>query len=440
VQPLNDLQNKDRLILFTRYPEPGVTKTRLMPPLGPCGAAEIHRRLAEEAWRTLKSFAAFKNAEAWICHEGGTDKEIERWLGPASGISNQGGSNIGRRMENAFRDAFQSGCGRVIIVGSDIPDITHEHLRCAFDALMSFDLVLGPSRDGGYWLIGLNKPDTLFDNIPWGSKSVFKETIRKAESRGLKFALLESLADIDTVEDLQGWRSDWAERRPYISVIIPALNESKHIRAAVDSAKDPEAEIIVVDGGSKDDTAEQAQKAGAYVIEFPKGRASQLNRGAAAARGHVLLFLHADTLLPQGYLAFVFDNLLDTKDVMGAFRLKTDQKGPMMRLVEICTQLRARFLKRPYGDQGLFLRKSLFEAQGAFPTVALGEDFFFVRRFAKKGNIRIANAHVLTSARRWEDLGILRTSLVNQVVVSGFWLGISNRTLYRIYHRPPSKI
>jgi rSAM/selenodomain-associated transferase 2 len=242
------------------------------------------------------------------------------------------------------------------------------------------------------------------------------------------------------MEDLREWRPDWAKRRPYVSVIIPALNESKHMRAAVDSAKDPEAEIIVVDGGSEDDTAEIAQKAGAFVIDFPKGRAIQQNRGAAAARGHVLLFLHADTFLPQEYLTFVFDTLLDTKDVLGAFRLKTDQKGPMMRLVEICTQLRARFLKRPYGDQGLFMRKSLFEAQEAFPAVALGEDLLLVRRFAKKGRIRIANAHVMTSARRWEDLGILRTSLVNQVVVSGLWLGISKRTLSNIYHRHSSKI
>ena len=440
MQPLNDLQNKPRLIFFTRYPEPGGTKTRLMPSLGPCGAAEIHRRLAENAWRTLKSFAAFEKAEAWIYYEGGTEKRVERWLGPASGISPQEGPNIGRRMENAFREVFQSGCRRVIIVGSDIPGITFSHMRHAFDALKSSDIVLGPSRDGGYWLIGLNKPSELFNNIPWGSDSVLNKTIRKAKSQGLKVTLLDPLNDIDTAEDLQEWRSDWAKRRPYVSVIIPALNESEHIRAAVDSAKDPEAEIIVVDGGSEDDTADQAQKAGAIMIESPKGRAIQQNRGAAVARGHILLFLHADTILPQNYPAVVFDTLLDTKDVLGAFRLKTDQKGPMMRLVEICTQLRARFLKRPYGDQGLFVRKTLFEAQGAFPTVALGEDLFFVRRFAKKGSIRIANADVLTSARRWEDLGILRTSLVNQVVVSGLWLGISTRTLSNIYHRHSSKI
>ena len=89
MQPLNDLQNKPRLILFTRYPEPGGTKTRLIPSLGPCGAAEIHRRLAEKAWRTLKAFAAFEKAEAWIYHEGGTEKRVERWLGPASGVSLQ---------------------------------------------------------------------------------------------------------------------------------------------------------------------------------------------------------------------------------------------------------------------------------------------------------------------------------------------------------------
>ena len=222
--------------------------------------------------------------------------------------------------------------------------------------------------------------------LPWGSESVLKETIQKADSMGLKIALLDPLNDIDTVKDLQEWRPDWAERRPYVSVIIPTLNESQHIRAAVLSAKDPEAEIIVVDGGSEDDTVNRARKAGAVVIECPRGRAIQQNRGAAAARGHVLLFLHADTLLPRGYLAFVFGTLLDKKDVLGAFRLHTDQKGPMMRLVEICTHLRARYLKRPYGDQGFFMRKALFMALGAFPTVALGEDLFFVRRFAKKGS------------------------------------------------------
>ena len=122
-------------------------------------------------------------------------------------------------------------------------------------------------------------------------------------------------------ETVRQWMPDWARPQPYLSVIIPALNEEAHIEETILNARNPDAEIIVVDGGSGDRTVERAEQAGAAVIRGPRGRALQQNQGAAAARGSVLLFLHADTLLPKDYVAQVFETLMDRASGPGSVSL-----------------------------------------------------------------------------------------------------------------------
>ena len=433
-----NLQNPriDRLIVFGRYPVPGRTKTRLIPALGPAGAADLQRQLTEKIVATAEAFALGRGANVEVCFEGGSEQKMRRWLGPELSLSRQAPGDLGTRMYAAFLAAFQSGCRRAVLIGTDIPELEVDHFRQGFDALSENDLVIGPSRDGGYWLIGLNRPARLFEGIKWGTRAVLAQTLALANGQCLRVKELDYLMDIDTEKELRERLPDWAEKGPYMSVIIPALNEALNIEKTVNSACNRDAEVIVVDGGSDDDTVAQAIRAGARIEKSSRGRAVQQNCGASVARGSVLLFLHADTHLPDGYMNHIFETLMNPENVAGAFRFKTDLDHPFMKLIELVTNIRSRYLKLPYGDQGLFFRRAVFESVGGFPEVSIAEDLFLMHRIKKQGRIGIAPVHVVTSGRRWETRGLLRTTLINQVIVAGCCLGISPRVLARLCRVP----
>lgn len=430
---------RDRLIIFGRYPVPGRTKTRLIPALGPAGAADFQRRLTEKTLDTVRSFVSDRSVDLEICFDGGSECNVRRWLGSGMLYSQQRPGELGERMHAAFLHSFQSGCRRVVLIGTDIPDLRIDHLHQAFNALSDHDLVLGPSTDGGYWLIGLNQPVNLYGGINWGKGTVFDETAKLARDQKLRFCGLESLTDIDTLNDLKQLSPQWKNKCPYISVIIPTLNEGANIEGVIHRAQDEDAEIIVVDGGSGDDTLKRSADAGARVEVSPRGRAVQQNRGAVSASGRVLLFLHADTQLPGGYVKHVFETLIDPGTALGAFRFRTDLDQGIMKVVELLTNIRSQWFKLPYGDQGLFVRKPLFEKIGGFPEVPIAEDLFLVRRISQMGRIRIAPADAVTSGRRWQSMGALRTTLINQIILTGCYLGVSPITLASLYRVKPGK-
>ncbi len=427
---------RDRLIVFGRYPVPGRTKTRLIPALGPAGAADLQRRLTENILETVRRFARPRKIGVEVCFEGDSKQKMRRWLGSDFALSRQVPENLGERMHAVFLAAFQKGADRVVLLGTDIPQLRADHLEQAFDVLVENDLVIGPSTDGGYWLIGMNRPVDLFKGIKWGSDAVFDQTLSLAKRQGLRVKTLTPLNDIDTSEDLKQVFPGWAEKGPYVSVVIPALNEAANIAATIKSAIHEDAEIIVVDGGSIDNTVEIASSAGVRVLTGLRGRAVQQNLGAKAATGRVLLFLHADTLLPAGYVNDIFKVMMDRKTVAGAFRFKTNLDYPVMKLIEFVANIRSRYLKLPYGDQGLFILKSVFESVGGFPEVPIAEDLYFLRRLPRYGRIRIAPVYALTSARRWQTLGLFRTTLINYIILIGCCLGVSSHVLAGLYKVP----
>ena len=232
-----------------------------------------------------------------------------------------------------------------------------------------------------------------------------------------------------------GTLRDYNVNNDKVTAVIPALNEDVNINRAIDSARDQDAEIIVVDGGSKDRTVSRAMGAGTRVIRSFRGRALQQNIGAGASSGNVLLFVHADTILPEGYIGHIFETLMDSRVVTGAFHFSTDFKHPFMKLIEEVANIRARFLQLPYGDQAIFLRRSTFESAGGFPLVPIAEDLFFTRKLKKTGKIRIAPALAVTSARRWRELGLIRTTWINYKIMAGCLLGVSPEKLVRLYRR-----
>lgn len=218
-----------------------------------------------------------------------------------------------------------------------------------------------------------------------------------------------------------------------ISVIIPVLNEASRLAQALNSLKAADVETIVVDGGSQDQTTAVAKTAEVQVVHSIPGRAHQMNAGANVATGNILLFLHADTQLPAGFDRMIRKALSQPDTIAGAFSLKIDAPLWSLRLVEWGVNLRSRFLQMPYGDQAIFLRTSTFRAIGGFPKLPIMEDFELMRQLKQCGTVAIVPAAVITSGRRWQKLGVLQTTLINQWAIGAYLLGVSPEQIARWY-------
>jgi len=199
-------KQQKRLILFTRYPEPGTTKTRLIPALGGEGAAALQKRMTERMLRTAMEFKGTCEVCIEVRFQGGTGSLMKEWLGRDLIYSPQGTGDLGHRLPAAFEEAFREGVHRVVVVGTDCPEMTAGHLLQAFRCLEKTELVLGPAKDGGYYLIGLNKhAPGLFEGVSWGTGTVLKETLALADSLGLTLEMMDVLQDVDRPEDLPLW-------------------------------------------------------------------------------------------------------------------------------------------------------------------------------------------------------------------------------------------
>lgn len=221
-----------------------------------------------------------------------------------------------------------------------------------------------------------------------------------------------------------------------ISIIIPALNEAAHLAATIRSANSSSTtEVIVVDGGSHDATVAVAESTGARVLSTEPGRARQMNAGAKVAKGNIFLFLHADTLLPAQFDQYVKQALAQEKAVAGAFQLGLDGTQRGLRCIEAMANWRSRQWQMPYGDQAIFMRADAFDGVGGFPDLPLMEDFELMRRLRKQGRIVLAPAKVVSSARRWLKLGVIKTTALNQLLIAAYLGGIAPATLTRWYRR-----
>ena len=232
-----------------------------------------------------------------------------------------------------------------------------------------------------------------------------------------------------------------------MSIVIPALNEEgvvgdtiRHLRRQPSPL-----ELLVVDGGSTDGTREAARAAGATVLQAPQGRGTQLNRGAEAAEGDLLLFLHADTVLPPNGLSLIRRTLAQPSVVAGTFQLRFDAESPLLRFYAWCTQWP--WIRLCFGDRGLFTTRFAFESVDGYPEWPLFEDLELAHRLYVYGGFRFLDATVTTSARRFQRNGVLRQQLRNFYLWMHYVTGADPERVAHLYRypdpstdRPPAKM
>jgi rSAM/selenodomain-associated transferase 2 len=229
-----------------------------------------------------------------------------------------------------------------------------------------------------------------------------------------------------------------------LSIIIPVLNEAPNLRRLLPSLpqKCPGAEVIVVDGGSSDETVEVLEQFPvARLVSSPRGRAKQMNAGAREAQGEVLLFVHADTRLPDGAGEAIHLALANPRIVGGRFDVRLDSSRAIFQVISFLMNFRSRLTRIATGDHALFVRQTIFAKMGGYPDIPLMEDVEFTKRLKRDGDLACLRLPVTASARKWEREGVLRTVFLMWTLRLLYLFGASPARLHRLYygHPPPTE-
>ena len=459
-------KDKDRqsLILFTRLPILGKTKTRLVPRIGEEGALQIH-------WAMLKDFSALwkklerkeKSVSLLLFYDLPKGIAKEQWetaldclktLFPKASFQRQEGRDIFEKMENAFRYSFSKGSQFSYLVGADIPFMEEAHFHRVFALGRKGRQVLGASLDEGYYGIGLQRriePELLHAcfsyqavqenrtilaasslrnsrSMPKGKarrpipkESPFSYTRKILEKSKIPLSLLEKKRDVDEGQDLNAYRSmlpyDKALRKSSfgealaenakISVIIPCYKEGRLVRRMEKQLRPykKELEILFVDGGENHFSGEYR------VIPSKKGRAIQMNLGAEESSGDILFFLHCDSILPKGFVKEIREGIKHS--LAGCLGIRFKNPSLLMGICSFISNHRVLDRKVMFGDQGIFVDRNCFFAMGAFPILPLMEDYQFSLNLKKQGiSPYLAKKRIITSDRRFQGNFIQKLSLM----------------------------
>jgi hypothetical protein len=342
-------------------------------------------------------------------------------------------------MENALQAVFATGAGKAVLIGTDLADIEATDIEWAFGNTGQKVIVLGPAADGGFYLIGTDRPiGAPFRFTTWGTGEVFSRTAQALRAGGFRIRPAAERSDVDRKPDLDRLDRDFMFASS-ISVIIPTLTEPLKLSPLLIYLQNsiwPGDEIVVVQGGAFEQAASRGISPSLTFAGTRRGRGIQQNAGAMLARGTILFFLHDDTVPPPEFPYLIRRACRDNAAAVGCFKLRFWPSNRALGLIAAWANIRTALFKLPYGDQGLFCRKEVFEKVGGFGRSYLMEDIDLVGKFRKmgRGDISILPVPVWSSPDRYLRKGILKASLQNHRTFLLAALGRDERMLYRRYY------
>ncbi|HBC99879.1 MAG TPA: glycosyl transferase [Lachnoclostridium sp.] len=406
---------KQAIIIFTRVPIPGRTKTRMMPQLSPKQCAKLHVCFLKDINKECEKC----RTDIFVCYTAEEDKQkryLKEVVGKQKGYFPQQGEHLGERMYRAFKEVFAMGYEECILIGTDVPELRSGDLMRAFEVLKTQDVVFGKTHDGGYYLVGLKKARReTFGLDQYGHGAVLEETIKALSQAGITVGYTKKHWDMDTPSDLNEFRKRMRVRKELrqtetgryvagitpISIIIPIYNEEKRIVMFQEQLRELQGkcEILFVDGGSTDRTLELIDP-GYTVLHSEKGRGRQMNAGAKASRGDILFFLHCDSELPPKPLAEIRRVMRDHR--AGCFGIAFRSHNFFMFTCRVISNHRVKDRKVMFGDQGIFVGRELFFEVGMFPEIPIMEDYqFSLTLKEKRVKLGMAGRRIYTSDRRF---------------------------------------
>lgn len=404
---------KRAIIVFTRVPLPGMTKTRLMPYLTPRQCGCLHKCFLLD----IKKACGEVDAQIFVAYTPDTGVGVlEDIFGGSCIFIPQRGDGLGERMQQAIAEVLARGYQKCVLIGGDIPELRAAHLQRAFRELTDKDVVFGPTKDGGYYLVGMKKNHpVVFESQQYGKGEVFRSTVRAARRAAITVGYTYCLADIDTPLDIHGYRERMRRQKSLrrsatgryltanlkVSIIIPIYNEEKTIIPMLNQllSLEKKAEIIFVDGGSTDKTLSIIDES-FTVLHSPKGRQRQMNLGAQKSDGDVLFFLHCDSELPPKALSQI--KAVMQRYRVGCFGIAFHSHNFFMWTCQVISNHRIKDRKVMFGDQGIFIERALFEEIGMYQDIPIMEDYQLSLTLKEKGEpLGITKNRIFTSARRF---------------------------------------
>ena len=433
---------KKAILIFMKYPEPGRVKTRLSKSIGREQACNIYQKLVR---RTLGMVSDFRHANTetdlfLFYYPSEREAQLRKaYPGPWT-FTPQISGHLGEKMDNAFNHVFTKGYGHAVLIGTDIVDIMTSDIADAFQALNENQAVLGPAQDGGFYLIGLSSTINEIFNFPnWSTPSVFERTLNCFHASAHKVGTLDKRHDIDEKKDLIYFNSN-PLFQDQISIIIPYLSGTKKLASLVDCLEAqlwPGDEIVLVKGNGSPELGAKNITPHTRLIFATKGRGNQLNQGARAAQRNILWFLHIDTAPPPNF-GYHIRKLTLTRDmVLGCFELTFQTSSIFLDIIYKWANFRTKYFNLPYGDQGLFCTRGIFDKAGGFKKQFLMEDVDFVRNCKKMGKLLVVPQPIHSSPQRYVRKGVLRASLQNHFLILLYFLGVNDERLYKFYYKEP---
>jgi hypothetical protein len=455
----------DGIIVFVKYPEPGTVKSRLSAEVGATHAIHFYQCFVADLLATLKPLdvpiVISYSPEEYA-------KKISAWLGESYIFLPATGDTFGKRLRNSFENAFANGFQRIILLSSDNPDVPKEYIIEALQTLQSNDVVIGPCEDGGYYLLGFTVKGFLpavFDDIPWSTSEVFPQTLKKLQQGNRSVHILPQWYDIDTYADLlkfsnrnkktQGIaeqtkaaislykkKEKMAEigtNKKYqeiLSVVVPILTRTPQlsvVREHIRKATTPIEIILAVDTQAKNDVAAESPNE-KIVLITKKGRGVALAEGARQATGDIIVFLHADTILPTDWDLAIRRSLEEKNVIGGGFSLRFDEDNTYLNILIFLSNILYFCFGELWGDRALFVRTSVLKEHIEEIDQMFMEDVQLSKLMKRNGKIVLLKEPVITSPSTFHKQGVFRTTI--RILISRLWyeVGGNPEKIYEYYY------